>query len=536
MQDFYRQLLAQDNLQQNATLVAVEVLALVLALVLVGRLSGRLQKALLGLPAMASYRPQIEPWRRRLRPLLIVLGLLSILALIGGNLYILFALGETDLTRYTLDALRSIPPRLWIGLGLALGKVAALVVATRLILRWLRPRLLALAAKAKAFEGLKANDESIDALFGALERVMTRCAWLGAAAWLARWLALLAELASTLLLVLRIYLIIGVALVLWRALETLLSTLIALAQKYADDKGFEAYFDRLRPLLPLFGRTVEYVLYLSAATLVLLQVEAVAPFAEWGPRLIHIIGFFFVARALIEVANLAIAELLTGSKLSASERQHRATLLPLLGSLAKYGIYLIFLVLTLEELGVDPTPILAGAGIVGLAVGLGAQNLITDLVSGFFILFEEYYLVGDYVQIAQAEGLVAAEGVVEEIDLRTTRVRDLHGRHHILRNGQIIDIANFSKGYVFAVVHLAVAIDTNLEAARAVITDIGQTLAETNGDVLEATQLKGVEKLTESEMVLLTLTRAKPGRHKQVERDLRGLIKGQPLFLRAAEA
>ena len=94
-------------------------------------------------------------------------------------------------------------------------------------------------------------------------------------------------------------------------------------------------------------------------------------------------------------------------------------------------------------------PILAG--IAGLAVGLGAQNLINDMVSGFFILFEEHYLVGDFVKIGEAEG------TVESIDLRTTRIRDNAGRHHIIRNGQINDLVNYSKDYTNAVVQVGVA-------------------------------------------------------------------------------
>src|SRR5207248_10424691 len=110
--------------------------------------------------------------------------------------------------------------------------------------------------------------------------------------------------------------------------------------------------------------------------------------------------------------------------------QKGRTLVPLIHSICQYLIYFGSVLLMLGVLGVDTRPILAGAGILGLAVGLGAQTLVTDLVSGFFILFENQFLVGDYVKIGEAAG------IVEEVGMRTTHVRDGQGKLHIIPNGQ----------------------------------------------------------------------------------------------------
>src|SRR5207249_3958992 len=123
-----------------------------------------------------------------------------------------------------------------------------------------------------------------------------------------------------------------------------------------------------------------------------------------------------------------------------SQDQKGQTLVPLLQSICQYTLYFGSGVVMLGVLGLDTRPILAGAGILGLGVGLGAQSLVTDVVSGFFILFENQYLVGDFVEIGEAAG------VVEAVGIRVTQVRDSHGKLHIIPNGQIKAVVNFSKG------------------------------------------------------------------------------------------
>ena len=121
-----------------------------------------------------------------------------------------------------------------------------------------------------------------------------------------------------------------------------------------------------------------------------------------------------------------------------------------------YAAYFATTVLILGTLGFNPLPFLAGAGLLGLVIGFGAQSLINDVVSGFFILFENIYLVGDVIEGG------GAKGVVEAIEFRTTRIRDADGRLHIVRNGDMKQVVNFSKDYAVAVVPVDVSYEADM--------------------------------------------------------------------------
>jgi len=172
------------------------------------------------------------------------------------------------------------------------------------------------------------------------------------------------------------------------------------------------------------------------------QVEPIAFLATYGQIAIKIIGIIFLCRVFIQVSNLAVSELLLHNQvLTETQRQKRLTIIPPIQSGLKYPIYFGAGIAILYSINVDPTPILASAGLLGLAVGLGVQNLVNDLVSGFFILFDNYYLVGDDVEIDDIEG------DVEAIDLRTTPIRHDDGQLCIIRNGEICNVINYSKEY-----------------------------------------------------------------------------------------
>src|SRR6185312_11070889 len=171
----------------------------------------------------------------------------------------------------------------------------------------------------------------------------------------------------------------------------------------------------------------------------------------WGPRLIEGIGLFFLGRAVIELGHLEIARrMLPDEGLDEMARRRRATMAPIVRSAFTYAVYFGTMVLILASLGFNPMPFLAGAGILGLVIGFGAQAMINDVVSGFFILFENIYLVGDIIECG------AARGVVEAIEFRTTKIRDRDGRLHIVRNGDMKLVVNYSKDYGVAAIALEV--------------------------------------------------------------------------------
>jgi moderate conductance mechanosensitive channel len=173
----------------------------------------------------------------------------------------------------------------------------------------------------------------------------------------------------------------------------------------------------------------------------------------------------------------------------------------------------------LDVLGIDTRPILAGAGIVGLAVGLGAQSLVTDVVSGFFILFENQYLVGDYVQIGDASGTVEAVGI------RVTHIRDGQGKLHIIPNGAIKGVVSYSKGYVNAVVDLQVPSGNDLETTFRALAEAGRRLRQAQREVLAETQIQGLVELGTSAMTIRAVTKVRPGKHTAMQNEYRRLLK-----------
>ena len=153
------------------------------------------------------------------------------------------------------------------------------------------------------------------------------------------------------------------------------------------------------------------------------------------------------------------------------------------------------------------------------SVGLGAQSLINDVVSGFFILFENVYLVGDAVEAA------GAKGVVEAIEFRTTKIRDADGRLHVIRNGDMKLVVNYSKDYAMAVVLLEVAYDSDVRAVFDILREVGERIRAEQPDVLARTEIDGITTFGGTTMTIRTRTRVKPGRHEVVAAALRLAIK-----------
>lgn len=507
-----------DALISNVATIAIEVAVIAVAFVILSWILRRVIAGVAKAPALSRWQGVASKAQSNVRMMLVVLATLCIIAVIGANLYLMYH-GE-NLRQYTVELLRSIPTQFWIDTGIALAKVIGLIIAAAIVLRYVRRLFGFLSGRAKAFEGIQANDESIEQFFGSLNRTVRAASWLIVLAVASAWLGLPERVYGAIMLTLRIFLVVAVGVLIWRALGALIDSADALGKKYLARSRFAGAYDRLKSLVPIFRRSIEYVLVVTVATLVVVQVEAIASLADWGPRIIRIIGIVFLSRVVKEVAHYLMDEvLLKQGSLTTQQHQRRKTMVPLFRSIVTYTIYFSAGIMILKELGINPTPILAGAGIAGLAVGLGAQNLINDMVSGFFILFEEHYLVGDFVKIGEAEG------TVESIDLRTTRIRDNAGRHHIVRNGQVNDIVNYSKEYTNAVVQVGVAYESDLNQVFDVLRQVGETLKAENDLVLDATSVKGLDNFGESELTLRLVTRVKPGCHLPVERDLRKRIK-----------
>lgn len=456
--------------------------------------------------------------RDNLRVVLLLGSALAIACIVVLNTW--WWLHGVDLYSATRSSFAAIPARFWNTLAMGCVKVVTLVIAAKTALRllaWLMPNL---CVRAKNFDRIRANDEAVQSFFDSLHLILMRSTWLGVLLFSSIWLGLPPRVQSVFETALSVYLIIGFGLLLWHALDAFIASLDGLSKMYADRRNLLRYYERLANVMPLFRRSVEYVLYIGVATLVVRQIGGLTDFADWGPRLIRIVGIVFLARVANELASLFLDEFVLGGK-SVYELQNRrsATLVPLMRSAFEYGIYFWSGILILHQVSIDPTPILAGAGILALAVGLGAQNLVNDVVSGFFCLFENHYSVGDTVEIN------GVEGRVEAIELRVTNLRDDGGRLHVIRNGQIQTLVNCSRDYVIAVVDVVVVYDSNIKKVFSVLESVSKRARDQIADILVATEIEGLIKFGEAGMTVRTLTRVQPGCHDSVACELRVLIK-----------
>ncbi|MBE3586744.1 mechanosensitive ion channel family protein [Desulfofundulus thermocisternus] len=201
-----------------------------------------------------------------------------------------------------------------------------------------------------------------------------------------------------------------------------------------------------------------------------------------------------------------------------SRRVH--TLRTLMKSGLRYTLYFVSLVTILNMFGVRVEAILAGAGVVGLAVGFGAQNLVRDVITGFFLLLEDQFAVGDYITVA------GVSGTVEEMGLRVTRLRDFGGELHIIPNGQIIQVTNHSRGNMRALVEVGVAYEENLDRVIDVLQQVCEQAARDMADIIaEGPHVLGVVNFGQSDVVIRIIAYTKPMQQWYVERELRRLIK-----------
>ena len=457
---------------------------------------------------------RLKNLRRNITRLLVLIGLVLCIVIVGANSFLLYQ--GKNIQQYTLNLISRIPPGFWItfGIGIAesIGAVIVAIIALKLLKYWLKIA----STRAKNIERSTADDESIDAFFTALYQRVRGGIWLWVIISCTQFLKLPAIISEYLYIALRIYLIIAVGLLILKADAAIVDTLDILTLKYSNSDNLLRFYARLQHLIPLLKRCLEFVIYVCIATLVTQQIQLIAQLSTFGLRIIKIIAIVFLSQVLSEVIHLLVEEVVFKEQnLTEIQRSRRLTLIPLFKSLLQYLVYFTVGIFILYTLDINPTPILAGAGIVGIAVGLGAQTLINDIVSGFFILFENYYLVGDYIEAGKVEG------TVEAIELRTTRIRHPNGQLQIIRNGDMGSITNYSKQYIFAVVDVSVPYDSNLAHVYQVIEEVGQQLKANSTDILELTQIDGVESLSESNLLLRTLTKVKPGKHLQIQRILR---------------
>ncbi|MBT2733178.1 mechanosensitive ion channel family protein [Bacillus sp. ISL-7] len=242
-----------------------------------------------------------------------------------------------------------------------------------------------------------------------------------------------------------------------------------------------------------------------------------------GEALLKILVILIITNILIRIGKLMIHNIFkirNLSPLNTSDRREE-TLSRLLDNVLSYVVYFIAFMMILSVLGIDVKALIAGAGVVGLAVGFGAQSLVKDIISGFFIIFEDQFSVGDHVRIGQYEGNV------ETIGLRTTKIKSWTGELHILPNGSIIEVTNFSINNSIAVVDIAIAYGEDIAKAEKVIEDTIQFMPAQYEELVKAPELLGIQTMGATEVVLRVVAETQPMKQAAVSRNIRRDIKLQ---------
>ncbi len=200
--------------------------------------------------------------------------------------------------------------------------------------------------------------------------------------------------------------------------------------------------------------------------------------------------------------------------------QRITALTSVLRSVGSFVIFLIAGFLILGELGLNIAPLLAGAGIIGIALGFGAQSLVKDFLSGLFILVEDQFGVGDIVDLDQQ-----TSGTVEAVSLRLTRLRSVDGTVWHVPNGEIRRVGNKSQLWSRALLDIDVSYDTDIEHAKQVIKAVADKLWEEREDILEEPEVWGVESLGPNSVVIRLVIKTRPSDQYDVSRELRQRLK-----------
>ena len=201
-----------------------------------------------------------------------------------------------------------------------------------------------------------------------------------------------------------------------------------------------------------------------------------------------------------------------------NERRQK-TIIKLLQSTLSYLVYFSAMIAILSAVNINIAGLLAGAGIAGLAIGFGAQSLVKDIITGFFIILEDQFGVGDYIR------LNSAEGTVKEIGLRTTKILGSTGEQYIIPNGQILDVVNFSVNNSKAIIDMQVGINANMEEVDQLVTAYLETLPLKFEELVDVPKFLGVQNVAGTEITFRIIAETKPLQHYAIARVIRGDVK-----------
>ena len=238
----------------------------------------------------------------------------------------------------------------------------------------------------------------------------------------------------------------------------------------------------------------------------------------WGSMFLRILIVLVGAQVVLRFSSYLIDKIFlpaaNSHKIKMEEKKAR-TLSALLNSVIRYAVFFIVALILLDIFGIQTAPILASAGILGLAIGFGAQNLVKDVITGFFLILEDQFSLGDYIETA------GVDGTVEEIGFRTTKIRDFGGQLHIIPNGLIDKVTNYVTGNMRVLVEVQVSYKENLEKVLSVLDDMCVQAASESEVITDGPRVLGVTDLADSGVKILLWAKTKPMEQWGVTREIR---------------
>jgi len=247
---------------------------------------------------------------------------------------------------------------------------------------------------------------------------------------------------------------------------------------------------------------------------------------EWavtsGVRVLLIITAMLVMLALLRRGVTKLSGLYQGTLPIRAQIKRVDTLTHIVRDVARFVILFVGMTMILSEGGVDLKPLLVAAGLGGLAVGFGAQSLVKDLIAGFFILWEDSVRIGDVVEVAGVAGLV------EEVELRTIKLRDVSGNLHVVPNGVIDKVKNLTKDYSYSVFDIGVAYREDPDDVMEVLQEIAGDVQRDSRfahDILEPLEMLGVDQFKDSAVMIKCRIKTEPHKQWRVGREMNRRIR-----------